>query len=233
VKGVGVAAIEIINDRSIQVIKSRNPDLEVPDGEAHMLMIEFEGPERFDQIARVERIVREQGYDLAENPVTVEGEAGAHLWKLRKALLPTVRNYLPGYKALSLVNDVGVEEEHLADFIRDVEAVFDRYHLIAAIYGHAGSGNLHLRPLFDMSDRHLPRLLQRVADDIYEVVFRYDGTITAEHGMGRLRTPYLKGEWGETIVGYMRRVKNIFDPEDRLNPDVMFSDRKLTDDLDI
>lgn len=231
---LGVAAIEIINHRSIEVIRSRNPDLGLPDGEAHMLMVEFEGPERFEQIAQVQRVVRKGGYDLALPPVTIEGEEEqAILWKVRKTLLPTVRNYLPGHKALSLVNDVGVDSDHLADFIRDLEAVFERHHLVAAIYGHAGSGNLHLRPLFDVSDPDLRGLLQRVADDVYEVVFRYDGTITAEHGMGRLRTAYLEREWGETIMGYMRRVKDIFDPDDELNPDVMFSTRALTDDLDL
>ena len=91
--------------------------------------------------------------------------------------------------------------------------------------------NPYLRPLFDVATPDLPALLTRVADEVYEVVFRYDGTITAEHGMGRLRVPYLTREWGETIVGYMRRVKDSFDSDDLLNPEVMFSDRALTDDL--
>lgn len=233
ISSLGVAAIEIVNHRSIKVIRSHDPDLELPGGEAHMLMVEFEGHERFDQIAQVERVILRGGYDLAMPPVTVDGEEEqAKLWRARKALLPAVRNYLPGHQALSLVNDVGVDPEYLAEFIRDLEAVFDRYHLVAAIYGHAGSGNLHLRPLFDTRDPGLKDLLQRVADDVYDVVYRYDGTITAEHGMGRLRTAYLEREWGEIIVGYMRQVKRIFDPDDLLNPDVMFSTRALTDGLD-
>jgi len=233
VKPLGVAAIEIINSRSLEVIRARNPDLGMPADETHLVMVEFEGPERHAQMAQVERLVRERGYSLAITSQTVDGEdTQARLWKIRKALLPTVRNYLPGHRALSLVNDVGVDPRFLAPFIEDVQAVFDRNGLVAAIYGHAGSGNLHLRPLFNLSDPHLPALLQRVADEVYEVVFRYDGTITAEHGMGRLRTAYLVREWGEPFLGYMRRLKQIFDPADILNPDVMFSNRSLTDDLD-
>ena len=234
IKGLGVAAIEIMNHRAITVVRERNPDLEVPGGEAHMLLVEFEGPERFDQIAQVERFVQDQGYDLAGVPSVAEDEKEqARLWKVRKSLFPTLRNYRPNLKALSLVNDVGVGVKHLADLIIDLEAIFDRYGLVAAIYGHAGSGNLHLRPLFDMGVEDLPELLVRVADDVYDAVLGYDGTITAEHGMGRLRTPYLEREWGETIVGYMRRVKDAFDPHDLLNPEVMFSTRSLTDDLDL
>jgi glycolate oxidase len=232
VKGLGVAAIEIMNHRAIAVVRERNPDLELAAGEVHLLLVEFEGPDRFDQIAQVERFMWDQGYDLAGAPSVAEDEKEqARLWKVRKSLFPTLRNYRPNLKALSLVNDVGVGVEHLADLIIDLEAIFDRYGLVAAIYGHAGSGNLHLRPLFDIGVADLPELLVRVADDVYEAVLGYDGTITAEHGMGRLRTPYLEREWGETIVGYMRRVKDAFDPHGLLNPEVMFSTRSLTDDL--
>ena len=229
-----MAAIEIINYRSLLIVAERYPDVGAPAGEAHMLMVEYEGPERFDQMAAVERILRENGYALAEPPATVDGEAEqARLWKVRKALLPAVRSYRKGLIAPSLVNDVGVDERHLAAFIRDVEGIFDRHGLAAAIYGHAGSGNLHLRPLFEADDPNLAARMQRVADEVYEAVFRYEGTITGEHGMGRVRAPYLAREWGEHIIGYMRRVKDIFDPGGVLNPDVMFSDRPLTEDMKI
>ena len=176
--------------------------------------------------------MQEKGYRLVEPPTTVENEAEQErLWKLRKALLPTIRGYRKDRKALSIVNDVGVEVAHLADFIADVERIFARHDLVAAIYGHAGSGNLHLRPLFDPADPGLRALLLEVAGEVYQATFRYGGTITAEHGMGRVRSPYLALEWGDRIVSYMRQVKAIFDPDDLLNPDVMFNDRALTDDM--
>jgi FAD/FMN-containing dehydrogenase len=226
------AAIEIMNHATIAMILARRPQLDTPAGEAHMLLVEYEGSERYEQIAQVERTIQERGYDLAGPSVTVEGiEEQVRLWRVRKAVLPTIRNYRADRKALSVVNDVGVPVFHLADYIRDLETLFARLDLEAAIYGHAGSGNLHLRPLFDPHDPDLPRQLVRVADAVYEAAFRYDGTITAEHGMGRLRTPYLAREWGADLTRYMRRVKDAYDPCDLLNPDVMFSERALTDDL--
>lgn len=232
IKALDVAAIEVMNYRSLLIVTERYPDLLVPEDEAHMLLIEYEGAERHDQRAAVERFIRTSGYALAQPPITVEGaEEQARLWKARKALLPAVRSYRRDLKAPSLVNDVGMDPDYLADFIRDVETIFERHGLVAAIYGHAGSGNLHLRPLFDPAAPQLPQLMTRVADEVYEALFRYDGTITAEHGMGRVRAPYLTREWGETMVGYMRQVKELFDPDDLLNPEVIFSDRALTDDL--
>ncbi len=234
IKALGVAAIEIMNHRTIAIVQERRKDLEAPEGESHMLLVEYEGPERAEQVAAVERLVASQGYALAAPMETVEGEAEQErLWKMRKALLPTVRNYRADRLALSVVNDVGVPEEHLAAFIRDVEAIFARHDLVAAVYGHAGSGNLHLRPLFDAADPGLLSLLREVADEVYAAVLCHDGTITAEHGMGRLRTPYLAREWGESIMGYMRRVKAAFEPADLLNPEAMFSERALTGDMRI
>jgi FAD/FMN-containing dehydrogenase len=232
IRSLGVAAIEIINQRTIAIVKHRQSELQLPDGEVHALLVEYEGADRYEQITQVERLVRENGYKLVEPIATINGEdEQAGLWKVRKALLPIIRGPRRRWLAPSLVNDVGVDVSHLADFIRDIERVFDDLDLPVAIYGHAGSGNLHLRPLFERSAPDIPALLTCVADRVYEVVFKYEGTITAEHGMGRLRTPYLRREWGDGMMRYMRQIKQIFDPDDLLNPDVMFSERRLTDDL--
>jgi FAD/FMN-containing dehydrogenase len=232
IKDLDVAAIEIVNHTSLAIVKERRPELELPSGKAHMLLVEYEGPARHEQITRVQELVRANGYDMAGEAITVnDRQERDRLWQVRKALLPTIRAYRRDLKALSVVNDVGVDVIHLADLIRDIEAVFARLGLVAAIYGHAGSGNLHLRPLFPVDSPDLPALVTRVAQEVYEVVLGYEGTITAEHGMGRLRAPYLAREWGPTITGYMRQIKEIFDPTRVLNPEVMFSDRALTDDI--
>jgi FAD/FMN-containing dehydrogenase len=227
-----VDAIEIISHRTVAMVREHHPELPGPDGEAHMLLVGTSGPGRRELQERVERLARGLGDVLVAPPVSVEDEKGQEaVWRIRKALLPTVRTWRRGMEALSVVNDVGVPPHSLAPFIRDAESIFDELGLRAAIYGHAGSGNLHLRPLFDAAAPDLPELIRRVADRVYEAVVRYGGTITAEHGMGRVRAPYLTMEWGRKAVAYMRRVKELLDPEDLLNPGVMFSDRPITEDL--
>jgi FAD/FMN-containing dehydrogenase len=232
IKDHDVDAVEIMNHRSIEMVRRRRRGLDAPEDPSHMLLVEYSGPQRHDAIGGVLRLLEENRYALAREPRTVEGaEEQAEVWAIRKALLPTVRGYSKEHKALSVVNDVGVDTRRLADLIRDVEALFDRLGLQAAIYGHAGSGNLHLRPLFDREAPDLPALIERVADEVYAAVFRYGGTITAEHGMGPLRAPYLAREWGDRLFDYMHRVKDIFDPEGVLNPGAMFPARPLTEDL--
>jgi FAD/FMN-containing dehydrogenase len=120
------------------------------------------------------------------------------------------------------VNDVGVPPERLAEAIPVIEGIFEHHGLDAFIYGHAGDGNLHLRPLFDLESPDLRATIRAVADEVYACVLGLGGTVTGEHGMGRLRAPFLTKEWGATLVGYMERVKRAFDPAGVLNPGVMF-----------
>jgi len=231
---LGIDAIEIINHKTLSLIRERSLDLPLPREQCHMLLVEYSGPLRKDCSVALHKLIQQKQYALADSPVTIDNEVEQDkVWKVRKALLPLVRGRSRKQRALSIVNDVGVPVHSLSAFIRDVESVFDNLGLQAAIYGHAGDGNLHLRPFFDMDAPGLKELLERVAEEIYGTVFRYGGTVTAEHGMGRLRAPFLKREWGESLYGYMRRVKQIFDPEQVLNPDAMFMDRQITDQMNM
>lgn len=233
IRDSGVAAIEIMNSEAVRIVRERHPELPLPDGEAHILLVEYSGATRHEQVARVESHLRDAGYDMAAPSETVDGEGEQDtLWRARKALLPLIRNYRSDRQAWPVVNDVGVDPVHLGPFIHDVQNIFKRFGLMAPIYGHAGSGNLHLRPFFNPSDPDVPNTVQRVADEVYATAFKYGGTITAEHGMGRARAPYLEREWGPEMVAHMRSLKHLFDPAGHLNPGVMFGDgRQLADGI--
>jgi FAD/FMN-containing dehydrogenase len=113
--------------------------------------------------------------------------------------------------------------------------IFKKYKLLAGMYGHVGSGTVHLRPMINLKDPKHIEMIPHLVNDVYETLFKYGGTITGEHGMGRNRTMYLEKEWGNKINNYFKEVKyEIFDPEDLLNPDIMFcSGCSITDNLNI
>ena len=231
--GESPAAIEIMNAQTVGMVRQVRPGLarDVPDIDAHMLLAEFVGDSCHEDALAAECHVRTAGLHPARDAIIVTSEEEVRrLWKLRKGLLPVVRGFSRELRPLSVVNDVGVPPEHLAAFIQDIESLFAELGLTAAIYGHAGSGNLHLRPLFDIGRKDLPALVQRTADAVYERVFRHDGTITAEHGMGPIRAPYLRQEWGESLYATMQAVKQLLDPEGVLNPGTMFSERSILSD---
>ncbi|MFW5684767.1 MAG: FAD-binding oxidoreductase, partial [Spirochaetota bacterium] len=212
------AAIEIVSRSALDLLRRHTDVLAGDDESAALLIVEYSGPGALESVERAARAL--DARDLVGEPVraSTDDEIDA-IWAARKALLPVVRRYAStGFVPYSVVNDVGVAPERLGELLAGAEEIFDRYGLDAPIYGHAGSGNLHLRPLFPTGNREL---VARVANDVYGLVCRLGGTVTAEHGMGRLRAPFLRAEWGDRIVDLMTEVKRLFDPDGLLNPGVM------------
>jgi len=227
-----VAAIELISRDTVRVISEQTALPESLVTDAHILFVELTGPDRQSRIEQITMHLEKSGLTMSSPPAVATAENEIEkLWKIRKQVLFLIEQPKPGIRALTVVNDVAVPPERLAEFIRDAQKIFAKHGMTALMYGHAGNGNLHLRPLFDLSLPDLAGRVRRLADDVYEVVFRYDGTVTAEHGMGRLRAPYLKKEWGDALYTYMREVKAIFDPRDILNPGTMFNDGPITENM--
>jgi FAD/FMN-containing dehydrogenase len=217
------SAVEIMNRSSISLVR-KNKHLPLHPNAVTLLLVEVEGEtlEEVSELLTQARAASEtcgairDGIRTARDQIEIE-----NLWKARKSLLPSLNSAAKNREArpYSVVNDVGVSPERLGGLLRGAEQVFERWHLQAAIYGHAGSGNLHLRPLLPRGDQTAAK---EIAREIYGLVTRLNGTITAEHGMGRLRAPFLEDEWGANVVGFMKEVKAIFDPDNLLNPGAMF-----------
>jgi len=227
-----IAAIELISRETIRIIREREPLPTVLSVDAHVLLMELTGTDLQSRIEQIIKHLERSNLKMSLPPsIATAEEKNENIWEARKQILWLIEHPKPGLRALAVVNDVAVPPAHLAEFVNDVQKVFTAHGMTALIYGHAGNGNLHLRPLFDTTLPDLAGRVRRLADDVYEVVFHHEGTITAEHGMGRLRAPYLKREWGDALYSYMREVKTIFDPHDILNPGAMFNDGPITDNM--
>lgn len=153
------------------------------------------------------------------------------VWGLRWKMLLEMkkRNETAEKRYLSFVDDLGVPVENIHPFITELESIFREEGIPVIIYGHIGEGNLHVRPL--IGKEHWKEDLHRVGDRCFKAVFKYNGTVAAEHGVGRNRAVLMKEEWGEAVYGHFLAVKRLFDPENMLNPDVMFSDTDITEGL--
>jgi FAD/FMN-containing dehydrogenase len=237
IKEIGAAAIELLNYESLKMVRQDKPELGIPAEEVHMLLIEFQGSERFDQINKLEKMIAERNYDIYDGIVTETDEEKQHsIWAVRHAILPTLMKFTKGtdLKAWALIEDVGLEIQYLAPFIREAFPIFEKYDLIVGMYGHVGTGTIHLRPLINLKDPKHIEMIPHLVDEVYGLLFKYGGTITSEHGMGWNRTMYLEAEWGSKVYRYFQDVKAIFDPKDLLNPKMMIcEDCKITDNLNI
>ncbi|HKK50823.1 MAG TPA: FAD-binding oxidoreductase, partial [Myxococcota bacterium] len=214
------SAVEIVNRSALEIIRAQTDALASDSQSQALLIVEYTGPDASDR-ARTDARTTTRCYPLSARPELADSAQDIErIWRARKALLPVIRRLADDAGVpYSVVNDVGVEPQRLGELLSGAERIFARHDVNAPIYGHAASGNLHLRPLFKPGDLDT---VSAVAAEVYGFVTSLGGTITAEHGMGRLRAPFLTLEWGETIVSYMRDLKSILDPHDTLNPGAMF-----------
>ena len=146
------------------------------------------------------------------------GDDTKKIWTLRKAGLGLLSN-LPGdEKAVAVIEDTAVAVEDLPDYIKEFNEILKKHGMFAVHYAHAGSGELHLRPIINLKTKEGHLQFRLIADEIAGLVKKYKGSLSGEHGDGRLRGEFIKRMVGEKNYLMMKEIKNIFDPGNIFNP---------------
>jgi FAD/FMN-containing dehydrogenase/Fe-S oxidoreductase len=148
----------------------------------------------------------------------VTGEKTKNVWDLRKAGLGLLSN-LPGdEKAVAVIEDTAVDVNDLPDFIREFNEILTANGMYSVHYAHAGSGEIHLRPIINLKTKEGHQQFRMIAEQIATLVKKYKGSLSGEHGDGRLRGEFIKQMVGEHNYGLMKQVKQIWDPYNIFNP---------------
>ena len=146
------------------------------------------------------------------------GDDSKKIWTLRKAGLGLLSN-LPGDdKAVPVIEDTAVDVNDLPDFIRDFNVILKQHNLYSVHYAHAGSGEIHLRPIINLKTAEGNRLFRTIAEEIATLVKKYKGSLSGEHGDGRLRGEFIKQMVGEKNYQLLRDIKYTWDPDNIFNP---------------
>lgn len=228
-KRLNCSGIELIDKVSLDLTRNCFPGLGIPTDAEAMFIIQFDEKleqtlKEFDNSLKNFKLVGE----AIKDPVKME-----KFWEVRKCLLPMTAKFSPTTKPLVSVDDVGVRIKDIPDLLKDLRKIFSDLNMKVALYGHAGTGTIHIDPVIEAATKKDVKKIKKVADMVYKAVFKYDGTIATEHGGGRCRSIYLKKEWGSRILNYLKEIKKIFDPQDILNPNTMFSKDKIYDNIKI
>ena len=133
-------------------------------------------------------------------------------WDLRKAGLGLLRNEPGDTQPVNLIEDCAVDAEDLPDYIDEVEALLKSYHIKYSMYAHAGAGELHVEPMINLKTGTGKLLFRTVLMETAAIVKKYKGSLSGEHGDGRLRGEFISFIMGEKNYSLFREVKNIFDP---------------------
>ena len=184
-----------------------------------ILVIEFSSDTREGVIeiaAHCEREMREAGFGY-HFPLLF-GEDTKKIWTLRKAGLGLLGNMPGDNKAVPVIEDTAVDTADLPAYIREFNMILKKYDLHAVHYAHAGSGELHLRPIINLKTEEGNQLFRTIAQEIATLVKKYNGSLSGEHGDGRLRGEFIKQMVGEKNYQLFKSIKRAWDPDNIFNP---------------
>jgi len=138
--------------------------------------------------------------------------------ELRKAGLGLLANLKGDKKAVACIEDTAVALPVLADYISDFSKIMKSYDQQAVYYAHAGAGEIHLRPILNLKKSEDVKLFRSITKDVAELVKKYNGSLSGEHGDGRVRAEFIELMFGKKIYELLKEVKYTFDPHNIFNP---------------
>ncbi|MCP9200440.1 FAD-binding protein [Gramella sp. GC03-9] len=138
--------------------------------------------------------------------------------ELRKAGLGLLGNMRGDRKAVACIEDTAVALPVLADYISEFSGIMKGYDQQAVYYAHAGAGEIHLRPILDLKKSEDVKLFRSITTDVAKLVKKYNGSLSGEHGDGRVRAEFIKLMYGDHIYQMLKDVKQVFDPNNLFNP---------------
>lgn len=185
---------------------------------AALLMVEFRG-DTIDEVQQKAAALKAElmAVGLGYAYPLITGPETNLVWDVRKAGLGLIRN-LPGdTQPVNLIEDCAVPPENLPAYIEDLQQILSHHGLDASYYAHAGAGELHVEPLINLKTDEGKRVFRAVLADTTQLVKKYNGSLSGEHGDGRLRGEFIGAVLGEAVYGLLKEVKMIFDPKGVFN----------------
>ena len=197
-----------------------------------ILIIEFarESQQEIEKIANeMESEMRSAGFGY-HFPI-IRGNDIPRVWALRKAGLGVLSNIEGDAKPVSLVEDTAVAVEKLPDYMREFSEINAKHNLDCVYHAHIGSGELHLRPVLNLKDPKDVELFRTIAFEVAHLVKKYKGSLSGEHGDGRLRGELIPIMVGEKVYKLMQEMKQVWDPDGIFNPEKILNTPKLNTSL--
>lgn len=193
----------------------------LPPGTEAVLLAEVEG-DSAESVAEAAREIEKTFHAAGATATRMAIDAGDQheIWELRHAASPILSRLDPSLKSMQFIEDGAVPPQRLAEYVRGVRAALDARGVRGVIFGHAGDAHVHVNPLVNTSEPGWRDNVEGLLDDVVALTARLGGTLSGEHGDGRLRTPLLPRVWPAEALRLFALVKAAFDPRGVLNPGV-------------
>lgn len=193
-----------------------------------ILMVEFNGDTEQEVRGKVKELHKELAHHRARYEINgfeedpTEGKS-EKFWILRRNSFQILRSKVKDKHTAPYIDDFVVPPEHLVEFLPQLQAIIKKYKLFATVAGHMGDGNFHVIPLMKIEDPKEREKLRPSQKEVNDLVLKYGGSLSGEHNDGMVRGPWLEQMYGPSVLGYMKDIKQLYDPQTIFNP------RKKTD----
>jgi FAD/FMN-containing dehydrogenase/Fe-S oxidoreductase len=251
----GPAALEVMDDVLLGLARETEEFRDVvgllPEGTDSVLLVEFYAESDAEGRRKVADLVADRVGDVDTEATPSEGatdrtekeryahaameahapEERATFWKMRKSGMPILLGRTSDAKHISFIEDTAIPPENLPEFVADFQQVLEDNDTYASFYAHAGPGVLHIRPLVNTKTVEGIEQMRAISDGATDLVVKYGGSVSGEHGDGRARTEWNRKLYGEELWQTFRDLKTAFDPDWLLNPGNVCGDFDMTENL--
>lgn len=184
-----------------------------------ILLIEFTG----SSVDEVSRKIHTAKKDLSRFNFTYmeedETEAKSRkFWLMRRESFNLLRSKVKDKHTAPFIDDFIVPPARLSEFLPQLRVIIKKYNLLATVAGHMGDGNFHVIPLMKIEDPKERAKLEPAMKEVNTLVIQYGGSVSGEHNDGMIRGPWLAQMYSPSVLGYMREVKDLYDPQNIFNP---------------
>ena len=185
-----------------------------------VILAEYDGKDQ----AEVNKRVHEAKLSLKEfKNITYMEEANTFakadkFWKMRQESFNLLRQNVKDKHTAPYIDDFIVPIDKMEELFPKIDAIITKYELMGTIAGHLGDGNFHVIPLMKIEDPKERAKIEPSMREVYDIVLALGGSLSGEHNDGLVRGPFLEQMYGPTILGYMREIKQLYDPQNIFNP---------------
>ncbi|MBK5203502.1 MAG: 4Fe-4S dicluster domain-containing protein, partial [Prolixibacteraceae bacterium] len=230
-------AIELMDDMILECTKENKEQLNnrffVQGDPKAILMIEFAEKTEdllLEDAKNLEEDLKKQGLGYAF-PLIQGTKNIKKVWALRTAGLGILSNIPGDRRSTTVIEDTAVNPEVIYEYIKGLDIILKKYNLNCVKYGHIATGELHLRPLLNLKDKKDIKIYHDLASDVAELVKKFKGSLSGEHGDGRLRGEFIPYMLGKHNYQLIKNLKKTWDPDTIFNPGKIIDTPPITNNL--
>ena len=220
------SACELMDNSLIELAFEAMPEYRdiLPAGAAAVLLVEHTGQTQEQVREKIENTDSVVGEIVSGRSIVLDPQQQARLWKLRKDAGPLLYRKRSKKHPAEFMEDVCVDHNRLGQYIAGLQEIGKKYDITMSFFGHAGDGELHLRPYLDLSEPGDVQKMRAIANDVFSLAWSLGGSISGEHADGLVRAAFVRQQYGDEFYEVLCKIKSIFDPDGLMNPGKIIND---------